>query len=159
MARGHKFRPTEEFVTQRIQEILACRTDEVFALATDPRFEILCSVTRDDDSIGGSGIAQYFPVEPPPGDGIPWNCLSTWLSPEGVIAPTSHYKGMVEVFQGGPVWGDWHDDNGAGWIIEEKDLTCLANTIQGTASDGHTYSITMTPFWTPIPNFRPGAGG
>ena len=155
MANGTEFHLTKEGVAQRIQRLLGCMTDEIFALAADPRFAILCSVTRDDDSIGGSGTAQYFPVEPPPGDGIPWNCLSTWLSPEGLIAPTSHYKGMVEVFQGGPVWGDWHDDNGAGWYIEEKDLKCLGNTISGKASDGHTYMITMTAFFWPVPIFAP----
>jgi hypothetical protein len=138
---------------KRFDTLTQCYTGAVYDFARDPRFLILCRVERDGGAEVGEGTMQFFPKDPQQGQ--PVDCLSAWLSVDGSMNPTSKYVGMVEVFNGGPVWGDWHDEHSEGWYIEADQRTCKGLTIQGLASDGHRYAITMQPFFMPpIPSFH-----
>jgi hypothetical protein len=128
---------------------MACQVGSVFNIATDPVWNIGCTVMqKESGQTLSANTMNYFP------DLASLPLLAAYLKASGATA-SDPILGSIDMYDGGTIFLDWTT---ASLEIIPEQQSCSGTTITATASDGNTYFISLNVTFVPPyePKLRTG---
>jgi hypothetical protein len=114
--------------------------DDVYAKAHQPEWRVKVTVRNLDapatvPSVGYDNEAAWFPG----GTVFAGECISSLLTQDGYLNPSSKVVGWVQVHYQSLIWLGWGPNNAI--TIEWKNVFCWLGSLLGTDNDGLHWEI------------------
>jgi hypothetical protein len=122
-------------------DLLGCDfLDDVYDKASHQKWRVKVTVTALSapagvPSVGYDDEAAWFPG----GTVFAGECISSLLTQDGKLNPSSKVVGWVQVHRDALIWLGWGPNNEI--TIEWKNTFCLADSLYGTDDDGNRWRI------------------